>query len=67
MTRTTALALGTIAAALLATDARLIVLVPVLAAVLAVVAVGLTLLGRRPAAVSGRLATMVTLPLWLGV
>jgi competence protein ComEC len=52
VTRTTALALGTIAAALLATDARLIVLVPVLAAVLAVVAVGLTLLGRRPAAVT---------------
>ena len=50
MTRTTGLALGAIAAALLATDARLVGLAPVLALLLAAAAVGLRLLGRRPAA-----------------
>ena len=50
MTRTTALALGAIAAALLATDARLIVLVPVAAGLAAVAAVGLWLLGGRTTA-----------------
>ena len=50
MTRTTGLALGAIAAALLATDARLVGLAPVLALLLAAAAVGLRLLDRRPAA-----------------
>ncbi len=50
MNRTVGLALGAVAAALLASDGRLVELVPALAAVLAIVALGLWLLGRRPAA-----------------
>ena len=49
MTRTTGLALGAIAAALLATDSRLLRLAPALL-VLPAAAVGLWMLGRRPAA-----------------
>ena len=50
MTRAVGLALGAVAAALLASDAQLAELAPVLVAVLATVALGLRLLGRRPAA-----------------
>jgi competence protein ComEC len=50
VTRTTGLALGAIAAALLATDSRLVGLAPALALLLAAAAVGLRLLDRRPAA-----------------
>jgi competence protein ComEC len=50
VTRTTALALGAIGAALLATDARVADLAPVVAVVLALGAAVLRLLDRRPAA-----------------
>jgi competence protein ComEC len=50
VTRTTALALGAIGAALLATDARVADLAPVLAVALALGAAVLRLLDRRPAA-----------------
>ena len=50
MTRTVGLALGAVAAALLASDGQLVELVPALAVVLAMVVVGLRLLGRGPAA-----------------
>jgi len=58
VTRTTGLALGAIAAALLATDPGLVGLVPALAILPAAAAVGLRLLGRRPA---GRTAGAVAL------
>jgi len=50
VTRTTGLALGAIASALLATDSRLVGLAPALAILLTAAALGLWLLGRRPAA-----------------
>jgi hypothetical protein len=50
VTRTVGLALGAVAAALLASDGQLVELVPALAVVLAMVVVGLRLLGRGPAA-----------------
>jgi len=50
VTRTTGLALGAIVAALLATDSRLVNLVPALALLLAVAAAGFELLDRRRAA-----------------